>query len=105
MPASDDDSKILALHPEGKTPTRIDRDKYDDMKRAILDVIREAGDDGAGFSDLPDLVQDRLDPEIYKDASIMWYVTTVKLDLEARGLIKRRPGSGRQFLTLNNDTA
>lgn len=56
MPASDDDSKILALHPEGKTPTRIDRDKYDDMKRAILDVIRERGDDGAGFSDLPDLV-------------------------------------------------
>lgn len=35
----------------------------------------------------------------------MWYVTTVKLDLEARGLIKRLPGKGRQILVLNNDTA
>lgn len=100
MPKKDDDTKVLALHPEGKQPTRIDRDKYEDMKRAMLAVIREAGRHGAGFSELPDAVQDRLDPEVFAGASVMWYVTTVKLDLEARGLIERVPGRGRQRLVL-----
>ncbi len=100
MAKNDDDSKVLALHPEGKQPNRIDRDKYEDMKRTMLAVIREAGRDGAGFSELPDAVQDRLDPKIFAGASVMWYVTTVKLDLEARGLIERVRGPGRQRLVI-----
>ena len=34
------------------------------------------------------------------EGSIPWYVTTVKLDLEARGEIERIPGSKEQKLTL-----
>ena len=36
------------------------------------------------------------------DGSITWYVTTVKLDLEARGLIERIPRSSPQRLRLVN---
>lgn len=100
VPKNDDEAKVLALHPEGKQPTRIDRDKYEDMRRAMLAVIREAGREGAGFSELPDAVLNQLDPEIFEGASVMWYVTTVKLDLEARGLIERVPGRGRQRLVI-----
>ena len=96
------EDKVFALHPEGKTPTRIDRDKYQNMRNAIMKVIDEAGDNGVGFSDLPDLVQDWLDPDIFAGASVMWYVTTVKLDLEARGLIERLPGRGRQRLIMRH---
>ncbi len=32
------------------------------------------------------------------DGSVMWYYTTVKLDLEARGEIRRVPGSRPQLI-------
>jgi hypothetical protein len=38
--------------------------------------------------------------KILFEGSIPWYVTTVKLDLEARGVIERVPGPGEQKLTL-----
>jgi hypothetical protein len=34
------------------------------------------------------------------EGSVMWYVTTVKLDLEARGNIKRVPNSRPQLVKL-----
>jgi len=34
------------------------------------------------------------------DGSVMWYVTTVKLDLEARGQVKRVPNSRPQLVKL-----
>jgi len=37
------------------------------------------------------------------DGSISWYVTTVKLDAEARGLIQRVPKSRPQRLRLAAD--
>jgi hypothetical protein len=34
------------------------------------------------------------------EGSVMWYVTTVKLDLEARGDVKRVPNSRPQIVKL-----
>ncbi len=34
------------------------------------------------------------------EGSVGWYATTVKLDLEARGLIERMPGESPQVLRL-----
>jgi hypothetical protein len=34
------------------------------------------------------------------EGSVMWYVTTVKLDLEARGVVKRVPNSRPQLVKL-----
>jgi hypothetical protein len=34
------------------------------------------------------------------DGSVMWYVTTVKLDMEARGEVRRVPNSRPQLVKL-----
>ncbi len=71
---------------EGAGGTQIDRKKYEAMRRAILLATpRELP--GIPFKALADGVQEYL-PEDW-EGSVMWYVTTVKLDLEARGEIVR----------------
>ena len=64
----------------------------------ILDVIRDGGD--TAFADLRGETERRSSPEMWTDASVGWYATTAKLDLEARGLVARVPGSKRQHLCL-----
>ena len=89
--------RILALHPDPKKQgVRIDRHKYEAIKAAILAAIAAARE--LPFSRLADAVEARLTTPF--DGSISWYTTTVKLDLEARGLIERVPGKQPQHLRL-----
>ena len=89
--------KILALHPDPKKPgVRIDRSKYAAVKAAILASIAEAR--VLPFSQLAEAVEARLTAPF--DGSIPWYTVTVKLDLEARGLIERVPDKQPQHLRL-----
>jgi hypothetical protein len=84
--------KILTLHPENnKEGVNIDRIKYEAVKSAILDAIDRHGE--ISFQNLMQTVESQL-PDF--DGSIPWYVTSVKLDLEARGLIERIPKSSPQ---------
>lgn len=80
---------------EGAAGVRIDRDKYDAMKKALLAVIPRRAD-GVAFKDLVGLVKPLLPDDVFAGASPSWYATTVKLDLEARGLIERVPGARPQ---------
>ena len=50
------------------------------------------------FAELGRRVAGQLGPEF--EGSPMWYFTTVKLDLEARGLLERVPGPGVQRMRL-----
>ena len=86
---------IYAKHPDPtKKGTNIDLEKYTRIKAAILQVIDTQGQ--VHFKDLPHRVEQQLvDP--FK-GSISWYITTVKLDLEARGILERIPGSRPQQL-------
>lgn len=85
--------RILAQHPDpAKKGVRISKAKYDVVRAAILDSLAAAGP--LTFSDLNQAVAGRLAGGF--DGSVSWYVTTVKLDLEARGEIERLPGSGPQ---------
>lgn len=73
----------------GKQPTRIHRWKFDAVRRAILAVLPRKGD-GILFTDLTGLVKAELSPEHLAELGApMWYVTTVKLELEVRGEIRR----------------
>lgn len=87
--------RILTLHPTGKQGVNIERAKYDAVRDAILDSIRQAGE--MRFADLPDAVGQRLP---HFEGSVGWYTTTVKLDLEARGLIARVASVSPQRLRL-----
>lgn len=88
--------KILTLHPEGKQGVNISKAKYDVIRQAILDVVKT--NESITFSEMTRSVEEKLAGNF--DGSIPWYVTTVKLDLEARGEIERIPGSSPQQLQL-----
>ena len=79
------EEKILTLHPDGKQGVNISKEKYETIRQAILSIIEEQKE--TLFKDLPAEVERKLEKDF--DGSISWYVTTVKLDLEARGLIFR----------------
>jgi hypothetical protein len=92
-----DEEKILTLHPEeGKQGVNISRAKYEMIRQAVIDAIRSQGT--ITFQGLVSLVDYNLRDRF--EGSIPWYVTTVKLDLEARGVIERVRGTGEQKLTL-----
>ncbi len=88
--------KIMTLHPAGKTGVNIDRHKYDAVREAILQSLRVSGT--LTFNDLTAEVRNMLASTF--SGSISWYVTTVKLDLEARGEVVRVPKSSQQRLML-----
>jgi hypothetical protein len=89
--------RIQTLHPdEGKVGVNIERHKYESVRDAILAAIAERGQ--VPFKKLAGEVTARL-PQGF-DGSVGWYTTTVKLDLEARGLIERLPGKSPQVLQM-----
>ena len=91
------EEKILTLHPEpGKSGVNISRRKYDAIRQAIVDTIQEQGE--VTFKGLTQDVRAKLEDAF--EGSVSWYVTTVKLDLEARGVIERVPKSQPQRLRL-----
>ena len=91
------EEKIMTRHPDpGKSGVNISKQKYDVVRAAIVHAISARGE--ITFKELTQDVQARLEGTF--DGSISWYVTTVKLDLEARGLIERVPKSRPQRLRL-----
>ena len=90
------EEKILTRHPENKQGVNISKKKYDAIRQAILDVLDEQQE--IFFQELPADVDQKLGRNF--DGSVSWYVTTVKLDLEARRFIERVPKSSPQRLRL-----
>ena len=92
-----EEEKILTLHPEeDKQGVNISRAKYDMIRQAILNAIRSQGT--ISYKGLVSLIDYNLRNRF--EGSISWYVTTVKLDMEARGEIERIPGRKEQELRL-----
>ncbi len=82
----------------GKGGTRVDAEKYEIMRKALLKAVPRTKT-GIAFKDLPGAVAKALPTgDRARFGSIAWYATTVKLDLEARGLLERIPGSKPQRL-------
>jgi len=90
------EEKILTQHPQGKQGTNISKAKYDQIKAAILQTVQNEGQ--ISFTGLTNRIKAELEGNF--EGSIPWYVTTVKLDLEARGLIERVPNVSPQQLRL-----
>lgn len=89
-------TRILTQHPAGKQGVNIDKARYDVIATAIIDSIRAAG--VLPFKELAAQVAMRIPDDF--DGAVGWYTTTVKLDLEARGMIVRVPGRTPQHLQL-----
>ena len=89
--------KIETRHPDpNKEGVNIDRKKYDTIRAAIVSALSESGE--MTFSLLTKTIEQNLAGQF--EGSIPWYVTTVKLDLEARQAIERVPAKKPQHLRL-----
>lgn len=88
--------KIMTQHPQGKEGTNIDKLKYDAMRKAIVQTLETEGE--MTFQALNDAVGAKLEGNF--EGSIGWYYTTVKLDLEARGVLERADKSSPQRIRL-----
>ncbi len=82
------------------TPNRqgvnISKEKYDTIYRAIIKVLKI--NRSIQFGELARLVEKHLKRPF--DGSIAWYTTTVKLDMEKRGIIERIPDEKPQRLRM-----
>jgi hypothetical protein len=87
---------IRTLHPEKKQGVNISKVKYEMIRKAILSTLRVKQE--MTFMNLSRAVEKEVNGNF--EGSVTWYVTTVKLDLEARGLVKRVPNSRPQLVKL-----
>jgi hypothetical protein len=95
------EGRIKTLHPDpGKHGVHVLKGKYEQVRAAILSALDEL--DVMSFMDLEGAAADKLGSTF--QGSISWYVTTVKLDLEARNRIERVPGERPQILRMVRDT-
>ena len=84
------------MHPKGKAGVNIEKAKYDVIRNFILSTLSKAGE--MRFDALTDLAVEQVGPGF--DGKVVWYMVTVKLDLEARKLIERVPRTSPHALRL-----
>ena len=77
--------KIQTLHPlPGKTNKAIARDKYEYIKSHLIAVLKKGE---CSHTELMERLYERVKDEFV--GGVQWYGETVKLDLEARGMVER----------------
>ena len=87
---------IRTLHPEKKQGVNINKEKYEIIRKAIFSTLKQNKE--MPFMKLARAVEQELRGTF--EGSVTWYVTTVKLDMEARGEVKRVPNSRPQLVKL-----
>lgn len=88
--------KILTLHPQGKSGVNISLEKYSTIKDYILEALKKYSN--ITYQDLNQLAIKDLQDTF--DGKVTWYLVSVKLDLEARGIIERIPKTSPHQLRL-----
>jgi hypothetical protein len=80
--------RIMTQHPDGRQGVHMELEKYEFIRDEILMRLDE---EPMPFMRLAHEMEADLQDTF--DGSVMWYTTTVKLDLEARGQIEKVPGT------------
>ena len=91
--------RVPCLHPDpGKKGTRIERWKYELLHAALLEAI-PLSEEGIPFKELTARLEEvHSEEKLQRLGSLMWYLVTVKLDMEARGEIERVPAKRPQHI-------
>jgi hypothetical protein len=82
------DQKIQLIHPAGKKAVSIQKEKYDLLRKVILNCLKEKREATHGEIQHA-IAEDFRNNNINFEGSLDWYLEWVKLDLEARKEIKR----------------
>ena len=80
--------KIQLEHPQGKKPIRMSKEKYDLLKPVVVRFLRTKGE--ATLTEIKSAIEEEFKAKGHKfDGSLQWHLEWVKLDLEARRVIRR----------------
>ena len=79
---------IQLKHPVGKRAISMDKNKYDSLKRSLLNHLKLNGESAHGDI-LQGITQDFKKNKIRFEGSVEWHMEWVKLDMEAKKEIKR----------------
>lgn len=90
------EERIMTLHPRGKKGVNILKRRYDIISNFIIKILSEKEE--ITFQEIADLAVKKLTPTF--DGKVIWYLVSVKLDLEARNIIKRIPKTSPHKLKL-----
>jgi hypothetical protein len=93
------EQKIMTLHPSGKKGVNILLKRYEVIKDFIIIKLKEHSE--IGFDELTNLAVKELSATF--DGKVVWYLVTVKLDLEARKLIERVPKTSPHKIKLTKE--
>ena len=94
-------NKEVLIHPRTGSEKKVDKAIYDPIKAAILDSLK--GSKGMTFTELADKVTAyirRKQPGF--KGSIPWYTISVRLDLEAKGVVETFTQKGTRLNRLKN---
>lgn len=92
MPAADDKVDVRNVNTPGRI-TRLDRAKYEAMRDALLAVLPGEGP-GMKVPDAKAALLPKLPDDLFPGGDKAgWWLKAVQLDLEAREVIARAPGS------------
>ena len=86
------EEKILTKHPLGKSGRSVSKEKYDTVKQALLQALREKE---LTHTELMNQLNKSLKSKF--SGNISWYSETVKLDLEARKIIERTASKPQKY--------
>ena len=93
-----------ATRPGGLDGWTMDLRQYELVRQHILETLEDAGPDGMPLKALVETTQARFgDDPAFPGGRLRNYCTYTKVDLEARGLVERLPGSGAQRVRLRAD--
>jgi hypothetical protein len=82
------EQKIQLRHPAGKKALRMDKGKYDTLKKMILNHLKIKGE--STHTEIFHSINEELKKDkINFEGSVEWHLEWVKLDLEAGKEIKR----------------
>ena len=89
------DQKVQLRHPHGKKPISMGKEKYNLLKPAVLKYLRTKGE--ATFSEISSAVGKDFKTQGQRfEGSLAWHLEWLKLDLEARRVIRRVPNTSPQ---------
>jgi hypothetical protein len=88
-------AKVQLKHPHGKKAVKIDKAKYDLLKPALMKYLRNEGE--ATLTELTREITKAFKSKGQTfEGSLPWHLEWVKLDLEARNLLRRIPDTAPQ---------
>jgi hypothetical protein len=89
------ETKIQLKHPAGKKAVSMDKGKYDVLKKAILNCLTKNG--ALTHTEMLNAITENFEKNKTKfEGSIGWHMEWIKLDIEARKMIRRVPNTSPQ---------